>query len=334
MLNPSAPYFPILKMPPWFPGQLGVPGSDSPLGARYATGAVVIYVDENNSLASDNNDGTDPMYPKSTIASAVASTILTTGSVIMVASEATIVENVIVPSTAPKNVTIMGCIDGSFQPTWTAATGVCLTLRQQSWRVCGFHFIGPADDTGTCIRVEWDGTDTINASFALIDHNVFDGQWSGKYGIVHWGSPYNVRVLENMFMEFKHGDATGFAIYGAVAPTANALEWVIAGNTFWLNENHIGSLANDNGFNCSLIANNFFHAGANAGLIQTVLKLDTRGGSTGENLVVGNILPGDYSNVGGYYGSGATADIWIGNYTNDVAEAEASAVGLTILPPA
>ena len=62
---------PQMKLPPWFGGQMGVPGSDTPEGLRMGTTGIVYYVDKNHSEANDNNDGTDPRAPKATIASAI-----------------------------------------------------------------------------------------------------------------------------------------------------------------------------------------------------------------------------------------------------------------------
>lgn len=63
---------PMYKLPPWFGGQMGVRGSDTPLGLRTAPNSIVVYVDSTHPLASDDNDGTDPNAPKMTIESAIA----------------------------------------------------------------------------------------------------------------------------------------------------------------------------------------------------------------------------------------------------------------------
>lgn len=324
---------PIIKFPEFYGGQMGVPGSDSPLGIRTANG-IVLYVNDNSTEANDNNDGTNPMYPKATIASAIASPLLTRGSIIQVEAEATIEETIIVPSTVAPYVTIAGVTNGMYAPTWRSATAgsVALTLRQQGWRIHGIHFIGRTHDDNACIRVEWDGTDTINASYTMIDHCVFDGAFGGKYGITHWGAPYNVRIFNNEFLEFIHGDGTGAAIWGVGAPTANALEWQVVGNLFWECENYVCSAANDHGFNGSLFANNIFALGS---MQAATLKLDLRGGSLGKNIVVGNYFGGaDYAQPGGYWDGAAGAGTWVGNFTEDVAEAEVGDNGVTIAPPA
>lgn len=64
-------FYPQLKLPPWFGGQMGVPGSDTPEGFRMHPQALVYYVDASHSDASDDNDGTDPNKPKATIQDAI-----------------------------------------------------------------------------------------------------------------------------------------------------------------------------------------------------------------------------------------------------------------------
>ena len=62
---------PMIKYPIFFGGQMGVPGSDTPLGIRTAPQGIVYYVDGSHPDALDANDGTDPMEPKATIQSAI-----------------------------------------------------------------------------------------------------------------------------------------------------------------------------------------------------------------------------------------------------------------------
>lgn len=63
---------PLTKLRPWYQGQLGVAGSESPLGARLLPESVLYYVAPDCPTASDSNDGTDPMYPMVTIPAAFA----------------------------------------------------------------------------------------------------------------------------------------------------------------------------------------------------------------------------------------------------------------------
>ena len=63
--------FSMLKFPQFFGGQMGVPGSDTALGLRYAPQGLDYYVDGSHSDARDTNDGTDPNEPFATIQAAI-----------------------------------------------------------------------------------------------------------------------------------------------------------------------------------------------------------------------------------------------------------------------
>lgn len=63
--------YPQLKLPPFFGGQIGVTGSDTPLGFRMAPQGNVYYVDPSHGNALDANDGTDPNAPLVTIQEAI-----------------------------------------------------------------------------------------------------------------------------------------------------------------------------------------------------------------------------------------------------------------------
>jgi len=64
-------FLPQLKAPPWFGGQMGVTGSDTPLGFRTAPQGLVYYVDPSHGNALDANDGTNPDAPLETIQEAI-----------------------------------------------------------------------------------------------------------------------------------------------------------------------------------------------------------------------------------------------------------------------
>lgn len=330
---------PQIRAQPWFPGQMGVDGSDVQRGLRWAPQGIVLYVDENHPGASAAADGTDPENPLTTIQLAVNrlvsfATALGTsleGSVIVVAGEATIAESVIVNPTAPQNCKIVGAGSGIDQPAWTAATaaGTALTLRQNGWTVEGFRFETGA--AGTAIRLEWVPGSLYVANRTVIKNNFFDGLWAGLYGINLVGAPYDVRILNNEFREYRRADTTAHAIITTDSAEANPYMCVVRDNIFWENENHIGSLDDDRGFNNSIFTGNIFNVGV---LIAATRKLDLRGGSRGENIVTGNVFLGDYSNTGGYYANAANPGMWVGNVAEDVAEPEVADNGFTIAVPA
>jgi hypothetical protein len=328
-------------MQPWYPGQMGVNGSDVQKGLRWGPSAIVMFVDENAADPSDAHDGTDPEHPMATIQGAVTKLIAhqtalahsLAGSVIVVGAGATIAESVVVPATAPEGVTIMAETNGAYIPTWSpgASAGTCLTLRAQDWRVTGFEFNFTGNSTA--IRLEWVPGSSYNASGTVIDHNHFSGWWAGLYGINLVGAPYNVNISNNEFNEIRSagGAGTAYAIATTDASEANAYQCGIYNNLFTENENHIGSFNNDRSFNCSFFQGNVFYEGE---LVPSTLQLDLRGGSRGNNVVTGNTFCGDYSNAGGYYANAGSPGMWGGNIAEDVLEAEVSDSGLTIAPPA
>jgi hypothetical protein len=62
---------PLTKLKPFYPGQWGILGSDSPLGLRTDTRGSVFYVDSGHARANDANMGTDPDAPLMTITRAL-----------------------------------------------------------------------------------------------------------------------------------------------------------------------------------------------------------------------------------------------------------------------
>lgn len=330
---------PLTRLYPWYPGQVGVFGSDNPRGIRSESTAITLFVSTIHPSANLVNDGTDPENPISTVQMAVtrliqhqtALGVSLVGSKIIVGAGSTISEAVTIPITAPKGCSILGMNSGGYSPTWSsgAAGANALTIQQENWRISGFTFIPPA--TASSIRLEWTGA-TANGSGTLIDGNVFSTfqAAAGRYAINFVGAPYNVNIYNNEFSEIADGAGGAYCIICTNSATANPLLCRVEGNVFRECDNFIGSLNNNKSFNSTLFANNIF---CQSPQIPTTLKLDLRGGNTGHNTVVGNVFPGDYSNVGGYYDNAAHPGTWIGNFAEDIAEAEVGDNGLTILPP-
>jgi len=332
--------FPLTRQQPWFPGQMGVPGSDVTLGLRTIPQCNVLYVDHDHPDASDAHDGTDPDHPKLTIQAAVDSPWLQPGDLIVVGpatvastyvgiSQPNYHENVLVAHTRPAFVTLMGVGGSRFQVVWdklaaNPTTTPLLDIRTPGWVVSGFKFHAPA--LGAAIRLRDVSEDALdNTQYTVIEGNYFDGAWAGKYGIELRGAPGNVVIRDNWFLEHHQAGSNAFAIISTNTGNADPYECVLEGNIFMENDNHV-----DVSFGMTLIRGNAFHLGK---LIAAAIKLDLRGGTVGTNLVIGNAMPGDYSNVGGYYGNAANPDNWIGNLADDVAEAEVGDNGFTILPP-
>ena len=330
---------PQVRLQPWYSGQIGVSGSDVQRGLRWAPTGIVLYVDENHPGATAVGDGTDPEAPLTTIATAItnliafatAMNVSLEGSVIVVGSEAAIAETVIVPPTAPHNCTILGAGSSSHAPTWAAATaaGTALTIRAEGWTIEGITFETGA--AGTAIRLSEVPGSSYSAYKTTIRNCRFDGLWGGLYGVDFYGAPHRVTIENCEFLEYRRGDASACAIIVTDSTHTNPYECHIHNNVFWENENHITSVGAIRGFNVSTFAGNIFHIGE---LIAATLMLDLRGGSRGNNFVVGNYFQGDYSNTGGYYAHAGDPGMWVGNYAEDVIEAEVGDNGITIAVPA
>lgn len=118
---------PLLKLKAFYPGVLGVPESDQPLGIRTMTQAQVFYVDNSHPLANDANDGTDPEHPLETIQEAVDKCTDEIGDVIMV-MPGVYDETVTVDKT---HVTIVGAGNkhsSIIQPSTDGAEGMSVTV--------------------------------------------------------------------------------------------------------------------------------------------------------------------------------------------------------------
>lgn len=333
--------YPQVRLQPWYPGQMGVPGSDVQRGLRWSADGIVLYVDENHPGTSGAADGTDPENPLNSIQTAI--TRLTTfatatntsleGSIIVVSAQATIAESVTIPATAPANCTLFGAGSSEHAPTWTPATaaGTALTIRAPGWRVTGFRFGWTGDGTG--IVIDRSDAAGYEAVMTVIDNNRFWGAYNGMYAIDLQGAPSNCRILNNEFGEIRSVGAAGtaYAIISTDSTDANPYLTTIAGNTFWECENYIGSVGGARGFNLSYICNNMFHAGV---LIPATIKLDMRGGTRGLNVVTGNYMGGQYTQAGGYYANAVTTDAyWTGNFALATIATVADN-GLTVRVPA
>lgn len=330
-MNAFSTLMPMLKLPPWFGGQMGVPGSDTPLGFRQHPSAVVLYVDSGYSEADDNHDGTDPLKPKATVQSAIDSIRLVPGSVILVSGDVS--EQVTTPdaATGPNYVSIVG--QGNHHaPTWgsPAAAQIALDIRATGWTVSGFTFNAPT--AAACVRLSAVPASDYDAYKTTLINNVFDGLWGGLYGIEFFGAPHRVEVLGNHFIEFRQAAAAvGYAIMVTDSTNTNPYECLVAGNRFTECEGHVSSLGGIRGFNVSVFRDNVHESGV---LIPTTVYLDLRGGSRGENIVFDNLFTGDYSNTGGYYAHAVNPGSWVGNKAEDIAEAEVADNGWTIAVPA
>ncbi len=325
----------VTRLKPWFPGQLGVAGSDNSLGIRTAPVGIVLYVDDSHADAKDANDGTDPEHPKATVQSAISSAFLVENSLIIIGGAATLTESVIIPNSAPEQCTIMGFGNEQWGPTWTSggAAENALTIRQAGWTIANIRFNPPTAAAG--ILLEHDGGATTVSDRTRIINCDFDAMWSGLYGIHGTGSPDQVFIENCRFHEFDSGGAANnaAAILLGLTAFASPYLWVIRNNIFQDNDRHIAQPDALRGGNGCLIEGNRFMGPVNQAN-GTAVYIDMRGGTLGLNTVTGNYFAGDYSNAGGYWANAAAPGSWVGNVADDILEPEVSASGFTVAVPA
>ena len=318
-------YPPIMKLPPWFGGQVGISFTEPAEGLRMSPAGNVLYVDVNHAGASDANEGTDPRHPKLTIQSAVNSQFLTDGSWIGIAP-GVYPESVLIPATVASYVTMIGLGSNHFWPSIVSdgAALDAISLSARGWTIRNLRVTGHSASAG--IRLYEHSDPGYQGAETVIDNVFFDGAWRALYGLEFEGSPGMVTVSNCRFSEHRTGAGASYAVRESASPRQNAYECSFLNNWFFENENHVAG-----GFGVTLFQGNHFMSGS---LIPSTVQLDLRGGTVGLNMVVGNTFDGDYSNVGGYYANAAHPGHWGGNVTEDVAEAEVGDNGLTILPPA
>ena len=58
---------PVIRQQPFYPGQAGVGGSDVERGLRDRSAGIVLFVDTNHPMKTDDGDGPDPENPLATI---------------------------------------------------------------------------------------------------------------------------------------------------------------------------------------------------------------------------------------------------------------------------
>lgn len=320
------PGYPLTRLVPFFPGQMGVPGSDVSLGLRTVPQSKVLYVDVNHPDASDAHDGTDPDHPLATVQEAVDKLEHNYDMIVVRSMGA---ESVVTPDYTDtfSYVTIIGAGTSRYAPAWESAAAAtpCLDLRAVGWRIQGFRFYGPTQ--AACIELHHtDLTGNDIAIRTIIEDCYFDGLTTGRYGILSHGC-YDVWVVNCTFSLF-HNAVAGGAVAMIVTTTPLAIPYRnhIVGCKFYDNDNHVIWPCNG-----SFVYGCMFQPVGYAYAATQVLNTSIVGNPGDDNVVFGNCMPGDYSIAGGY--RPGAADAWLGNWADDVAEAEVGDNGITIARP-
>lgn len=326
-----------MRESPKFAGQGAIPGRDHIWGFR-GTGSEpmvtngdinVFYVDPGHANANDNNEGLDPLYPFATLAGCLANTVNPVSDYDVIYVNGSLTESVVTAdyATGPNYVTLIGTGNSRYSPSWDsgAADAPCLDLRALGWRISGFRFLAPTAESCIVLR----HTDTNANDIAIrtvIDNCYFDGLTVGLRGIESHGC-YDVWIVNNTFSLFHNAGGTAICMEVTTTPLAIPYRNHVVGNKFYDCDN--GMVWESNG---SFFYDNMVQPVGYAYSMTDVFQTSTVANPGDDNVVWGNTFPGDYSIAGGYR-SGA-ADVWLGNWANDIAEGEVADNGITILPPA
>jgi len=228
---------------------------------------------------------------------------------------------------AVAGVRIVGIGTTTNRALWTApdTTAPCLTISAAAdvW-VENIRFRPPVANAAISL---------VGASHQFTVKNCrFQGKTGSYYGIKTDGSQANVHILDSEFW-YINTATYGTAIYGATYATAEPTGWIVQGNKFHSNLNHIVCRMRQ-----SVITDNVFGAGGLAAdgstsATLTVLGIDIHGATGGINIVTANFLGGLYHQAH-YYGG--TSDSWSGNFCTDRTHSTQvdATTGISILAPA
>jgi hypothetical protein len=207
-------HVPLIRLNPWYPGQMGVEGAWTDTGLRTHCTGTIFYVSPNHPGASDGRDGTDPNDPLLTVAAAISRCESYRGDVIAVMHHGfwqygpgtpyptAITEEVTIDK---HGVRLVGLSPSSIGVVWYPASngGTCITVSAIDVIIEGFCFDEGAYTGCNAIYCEWDGatlwgenltvrnclfSDTVDIAIQLeyawycdIHHNFF--QECDTYGI-------------------------------------------------------------------------------------------------------------------------------------------------------
>jgi len=307
---------PLIRQGPWFPGQMGVPGSDTRQGLRTHPTAVVLYVDPNHADASDAHDGTDPDHPLATVANAITKCAPYRGDVILVGANSgwqfanpasgytvSIAEEV---TLNVPGVRLVGSNHGALGVVWepvaAAGAGTCIAVTVMDCTIEGFAFQGGLLG-GRAIFLDWNGV-TAWGENACVRHCTFDDDID--IGVEMEFSWYN-EIAHCLFQEC---DAAGVYLDPAGSGAAYC---AIHDNVF---QDCLAALA-VNGLDRSVIARNVIYNGLAQGAgAATNAGIDTTAGL--QNTVAENVfsclLPvpanGDWDDLN----TAGASDAWMGNH--------------------
>lgn len=310
---------PLVRLPPWFPGQFGVPGSDSIDGLRQSCEGKIFYVDPNYPGVSDQRDGTNPQDPLRTVGAALTKCRPYRGDVIAVMQNnawtyADASDGQLIPIAEEVTVNVPGvrivgvAAAGTLGVVWTPASngGVCIRVNALDVTIEGFTFTDGAYVGCNAIVVLWNGT-TAHGDNCVIRNCIFDDSVDTA---IQLEFSWYTNIYNCLFNEC---DVAG--IY--VDPAGSGISYCDIYNNWFHDCNAAMSIRGAD--NCRIVGNTIYNGLAQGAALATDLGIDTTGGS--DNTVAHNnfscLLPvpanGDYNDLN----TAAATDAWLANYCMD-----------------
>jgi len=309
---------PLIRLNPWYPGQFGVPGTDSETGLRTDTHGAIFYVDPNAVGVSDQRDGTDPQHPLQTVATAITKCQPYRGDVIAVMANnswqygntadlrtTAIAEEV---TLNVPGVRLVGVASGGQGVYWYPVSngGTCITVTAIDCTIEGFFLSeGPTYTGCDAIDCEWDGT-TLYGENLTVRHCVFDDTVDTAIQLEY---SWYCNIHHNWFLECD--------VYGVYTAAAGSACYAVDIHHNYFTDVGTAAIALLGGADANLIRDNWIYNGnAEAGAAATNQGINTTGGAN--NIITNNylscLLPvpanGDLDDLN----TAAATDAWIGNH--------------------
>jgi len=309
---------PLQRLNPWYPGQFGVPGTDSETGLRTDTHGTVFYVDPNAVGVSDARDGTNPQHPLQTVAAALTHCQPYRGDVIAVMANnswqygdpldlrtTAIAEEVTI--TVP-GVRLVGVASGGQGVYWYPASdaGTCITVHAIDCTIEGFFFSeGPTYTGCTAISAVWDGATTFGENLT-VRHCVFDDTVDIAVQLEY---SWYCDIHDCRFWECDE-----YGVY--TAAVGDSTEYTLIHDNVFVNCGTAAIALLGGAGNNHIYRNRIYNGTAQGGGAAANEGINLTGG--GANMVTENffscLLPvpanGDWNDLN----TGAATDAWVGNF--------------------
>lgn len=290
---------PLERVNPFYPGQMGVPGSDARVGIRSSCEGVVFYVDPN--IGEDGGDGTDPTAPLKTIQKAVDKCAALRGDTIAVMTNNSwqygtatdgrvlpVAEQVVIDTPGIRLVGLSpsGVNGVPWQPVQNG--GQMLTINALDVLVEGFIFTNGLFTQPNAIRATWANGATFGDNLTVrncvfesgvnigieLDYvwyaNIYQNRfWFNTYGI--WANPAysgcsNLDIHDNILHECEKAMLLTKVDYSHIYRNDffnhDARMGINATDDGLCLTNGLSNMVTDNNFSCLLARmNNFCSAG-------------------------------------------------------------------------